>query len=71
MLPILKYRMLRSDMIEIYNIIAGKDDNAVAPSELSTSKFTRGNCYTMATQRTHYIYIYRLWSYSSTNENRL
>ena len=54
-LPILKYRRLRGDIIEVYKIINQKYDCAVAPKLIfNPTSVTRVNNYRLFKQRCHY-----------------
>jgi len=56
-MPTLKYRRLRGDMIQVYYIISGKyTTNPAVDFNLSNVSNTRGNIYKM--QLTHALYIY-------------
>ena len=54
-LPTLKYRRLRGDMIQVYNIVSGKHNNQpTIELNLSHVSNTRGNIYKMQLTHLHY-----------------
>jgi hypothetical protein len=54
-LPTLKYRRLRGDMIQVYNIVSGKyNTNPTIDFNLSNISNTRGNIYKMQLTHMHY-----------------
>jgi hypothetical protein len=54
-LPTLKYRILRGDMIQVYNIVSGKHNNQpTVEFNLSHVSNTRGNIYKMHLTHMHY-----------------
>ena len=54
-LPTLKYRRLRGDMIQVYNIVSGKYNNQpTVQFNLSHVSNTRGNVYKMQLTHLHY-----------------
>jgi hypothetical protein len=54
-LPTLKYRRLRGDMIQVYNIVSGKcDSNPTVNFNLCHVSNTRGNMYNMHLSHMHY-----------------
>ena len=54
-LPTLKYRRLRGDMIQVYNIVSGKHTtNPTIDLKLSNISNTRGNMYKLQLTHVHY-----------------
>ena len=54
-LPILKFRRLRGDMIEVYKILSGKYDAQIVPNlAKSETVATRGNSFKLKTKRSKY-----------------
>ena len=54
-LPTLKYRRLRGDMIQVYNIVSGKHTtNPTIDLKLSNISNTRGNMYKLQLSHVHY-----------------
>ena len=54
-LPTLKYRRLRGDMIQVYNIVSGKHTtNPTVDLNLSNVSNTRGNMYKLQLTHVHY-----------------
>ena len=54
-LPTLKYRRLRGDMIQVYNISSGvRDSNSVIKFNMSNISNTRGNKFKMQLTHIHY-----------------
>ena len=54
-LPTLKYRRLRGDMIQVYNILSGvHDSNSVIKFNMSNISYTRGNKFKMQLTHIHY-----------------
>ena len=63
-LPTLKYRRMRGDMIQVFNIISGMyDNNAVVEFNMSHVSNTRGNKYKL--QLTHIRYNLRKHFFSN------
>ena len=54
-LPILKFRRVRGDMIEVYKIITGLHDADIVPNLIrNTDSRTRGNSLKLMHTRSHY-----------------
>ena len=65
-LPTLKCRILRGDMIQVYNIVSGKHNKQpTVKLNLSHVSNTRGNVYKMQMQLTHMLYNLRKHFFSS------